>query len=365
MIYSWCTLCKGREDSCAVPDSHKAQGKVVWRADFLLGGRYGTRIRKTYPIGISKKEAEKFEALTIADYERGKYLPKVGHLSKTLFKDFVKTYLENHVKQYMRGSNVEGYRLTHVLSMFGNRPIHTLSHAEGEAYIKERLKDEVSKTTVNREITSLKSMFKWAVDNEYLSIHPFTNLKKFKEENIRIRWLDEKEIAEVLDACLKAGDPDMRDVLLMALYTGFRKANLERVTAHDILGQRIQAVKTKSGKPYDVPISRELGELLNRLVRLRPSGPLLDFHNFRGRFSKIVKWPDVTLHTFRHTFAAQCLKRGIELDVVCKWMGHYSIEFTRSHYGHLCPKREESLINLLSFSSKTPYNNQEIKNETL
>ncbi len=80
----------------------------------------------------------------------------------------------------------------------------------------------------------------------------------------------------------------------------------------------------------------------------RPSGPLLDFSSFRKRFRKVVTDPTVSLHTFRHTFAAQCLKRGIPIDRVCSWMGHYSMEFTRVRYGHLCPNQEHIEIQLLN-----------------
>jgi integrase/recombinase XerD len=198
----------------------------------------------------------------------------------------------------------------------------------------------------------VKAMFKWAVANGYIKENPFANAKKFKVENIRIRWLDNSEIPVILTECTKQGDLDLRDILVFALHTGFRKGNLERVTAHDVNNQRISAVRTKSGKAYEVPISNDLGKLLERLMRLRPSGPLLNFKNFRRRFDAVIKDPSVTLHTFRHTFAAQCLKAGVPIDRVCKWLGHHSMEFTRSHYGHLSPNQEQIEINLLNLGGK-------------
>lgn len=348
MIYIWCVECGGRK--CFQENSHRASRAIKYRADFMLGGRYGKRMRQLFS---TKKDAEAFEYVTLADFKRGTFLPK--DTSKTLTNAFVDEYIEKRVKVYMKGCIPEEYRLKAFRDRFEVRPLNSLSLADWEKYVKERLEKGISKTTINRELTGIKTMFKWGVDNGYLKINPFNKAKKFKEEVIKVRWLNDAEIQSVLAECTKLGDLDLRDIIVVALNTGFRKANLMQVTANDIIGNRIEAKKTKSGKAYQVPINRELANTLNRLVSRHSTGPLLNFYGVKRRFRKVVKDSTISLHTFRHTFAAQCLKRGIPIDRVCAWMGHHSMEFTRAHYGHLCPSQENIEIELLNLGSSKNY----------
>ncbi|MGO9323542.1 MAG: tyrosine-type recombinase/integrase [Terracidiphilus sp.] len=38
------------------------------------------------------------------------------------------------------------------------------------------------------------------------------------------------------------------------------------------------------------------------------------------------------LHRFRHTFGHRCADANVDLDKLCKWMGHHSVEVTRENY---------------------------------
>ncbi len=349
----WCAFCSSRV--CVSESSHRAQRHIQYRADFMLGGRYGKRIRKLFS---NKKDAEAYEYVTMADYKRGTFLPV--DTSKVKFEEFLKQYMEKYVQRHMRGHKEEEYRLRAFALMFNSRPLNSFTINDWSNYVSKRL-ETVGKTTLNRELTSLKGMFQWAIKHGHLKNNPFKEATKFKEEFVKVRWLDDKEIDKILTACTQQGDLGLRDILVFALNTGFRKANLEQVTAHDINNHRIEAKKTKSGKSYQVPINNELNKLLQRLIAHKPSGPLLNFTNFRNRFDAVIKDPTVTLHTFRHTFAAQCLKRGIPIDRVCSWLGHHSMEFTRKHYGHLSPNQEAIEINLLNLGQNVQYSNNKIE----
>lgn len=346
MVYPWCTECLARECPEALANGHRAQRLLQYRADFMVGGRYGKRIRKLFP---TKKDAEAFEYVTLADFKRGSFIP--APKSKLLFKDFYLEYKELKIDRYMRGAKAEDYRLKTFREKFLERPLHLFKVSDWDEYVSMRLKDGIAQTTINRELNSVKTMFKWAVEKGHITTNPFKTVQRFKVLNVKVRWLDEKEISKQLQYVLDSGDTDLHDLLVVALNTGFRKANLERLSAHDIVNNRIQAVKTKSGKAYDVPINSVLAEVLKRLIAARPSGPILNFYNFRKRFDRANLFSDVTLHTYRHTFAAQCLKRGIPIDRVCSWLGHHSVEFTRQHYGHLCPNQEAAEINLLNLGA--------------
>lgn len=362
MVYAWCVKCLARENLCTNAESHRAQNQLRWRVDFYLGGRHGKRVRQTMKEGVTKKEAEKYEHLSIADYERSQILPVVSQKSKMKFKEFIDVYFKEHVIRYLKGAVEEEYRLRFLMNMWKDRPLHSIKHEDGELYIGKRLEEGIAKTTINRELVSIKSMFNWAVDNGYVAKNPLLKVKRFKVDVIRIRWLDDQEIELLKEGCRKLKDFDLEDLIVVGLNCGFRDANLKALTPKSILGNRLQALKTKSGKPYDVPISDVLQERLDKLIRMRAPKALLNFRNIRSRWDQLIKFVglhkpkrdpnNVTIHTLRHTFAAQCLRRRVPLNVVCEWLGHYSIEFTRKHYGHLCPKEEDKYMSQVNIGKE-------------
>lgn len=325
----------------------------------MLGGKYGSYIRRNFPKGTTKAEVTKYQATLIADQVRGKYVQTVGSKGNTGYADFIKEYIQRYVLVRMRGAKFEPYRFVASKKMWENRPIKTISHVEVEDYIQQRLKDGVSKTSINREITSLKVAFRWAMENGYLVASPLSKIKKFKEMVIRPKWLSEEEIEALKKGARDLGDFELEDIIIVAVNSGFRFANLMEITAASILpGDRLQATKTKSGNPYDVPIPSTSKLVLLRLIKEKPFGPLLNFVNFRKRFEKLTKYVglkrkvgdpnNVTVHTLKHTFVSQALRKGIPINVVSKWANHHSVDFTSKHYGHLCPTKEAEDIEKLN-----------------
>ncbi len=341
MVYLWCSTCASRQ--CLNEAQHRANKAVGYRADFMLGGQYGKRIRKLFS---NKKDAENFEHVTMGDFVRGKFI--VSDASKMRFDEFYNVYVSNYINKHTSNPIGERNKLKMFYSLFATRTLNSLSVKDWETYTQKQLDRKINKTSINRYLNTIKSMFNWAVKQKYLISNPLDDAKKFKVHNIRVRWLDDKEIGLYLKRCDELGLFDIKDILIFAMNTGFRKANLERITAHDIMMQRAVALKTKSLKPYDVPINNHFQTVVDRLIKIRPTGPLLNFSNFRKDFRLAIPDETISLHTFRHTFAAQCLKSGIPIDRVCKWLGHHSMEFTRTQYGHLCPNQEAKEIELLN-----------------
>jgi integrase len=44
------------------------------------------------------------------------------------------------------------------------------------------------------------------------------------------------------------------------------------------------------------------------------------------------------LHDLRHTYASLAIRRGVDLLVVSRQLGHHSIKITADLYGHLAPE---------------------------
>lgn len=348
MLQNWCKDCGAPSERCS-----DAKHKHGWRTDFLLGGRRGKRIREFHE---KRDEAIASESDQRTDFRRGKLFP-LETQSKISFKELTDLWHNKHALVRLKTADNERYHLNALERYFQNKPITQLTHSDGEGFIQYSIKHGKRIGAINRDLHTLKSVFNWATKNHYLLTNPFAHVEQVKGDVHRVRWLSKEEFQTLVRTCLEL-DPPLADVVSFGVLTGFRKGNLERVTARDINGDFITASKTKSGKPYDVPISIELRDLLNKLAKGSLTGPLLDTTGLGKRFKSVVKaaglWkgprdPEtVTLHTLRHTFASWYLKNGGDLYKLQKMLGHSSIVMTE-RYAHLAQKDMALQATLLNF----------------
>lgn len=358
-VFAVCSLCGTRRDACIDVSAHKKH--VEWTADVHFS-RNGQRLRKTF---TTKELADTQERHWLTDFDRGVLLPKnvIKAITFNQAADewWAKVMAENRIKNPFRS---ESSRVNMFRAEFGSRLIGSLTLTDGEKWLRERIGSGKAIGTVNRDMKPLKWIMKYAIQKDYISKNPFEDLKEVPGDNIRIRWMTEAEINLLLNTAESLQDRALMDIIMVGLNTGFRKGNLERLTARDIGNVRITARKTKSGKPYDVPISPAIMPILNRLIKDCPTGPLLRTLDLDARFRKAVKAcnlytkkgdPDnVTIHTLRHTFAALYLKNGGDLYKLSKLMGHASMAITERVYAHICPKEIDAQAHLIGTSIKEP-----------
>lgn len=364
-VYPICTECGTRRDKCTESNLHKKA--VRWRADVQFT-RLTPRMRKTYD---TKDLADIQERQWHTDYERGQLLPQ-GKTRVRTFAEIADEWSDmivgqNKIANFM---STERYRVERLKRQFGELASRTvvdkegrrktvlLTFDDGEKWINDRLRKGIVVGTVNRDMKPLRWILAYALKKGYIDINPISEIKELKGANIRVRWMTEVEVGLLVSAAYKLNDLDLVDVIDVGLNTGFRKGNLERLSARDIGDRLITAVKTKSGKPYDVPISPAIQPRLVQLVAKRPTGPILVTANLDRRFREAVKLAGlykaskdsdrVTIHTMRHTFAALYLKRGGDLFKLSKLLGHANSRITESTYAHICPKDMDAQAPLIS-----------------
>lgn len=358
-VYARCTSCGTRRDHCTDVTAHKRF--VAWTADVKFS-RESPRLRKSFNVDKCEKPrelAEMQERQWKTDYERGQLITKKT-IEAHRFDDVAEEWLTMATAQkIIRDTNrSEKYRVEGFKRAFGARNIGDLQYADGEAWINARVKAGIAVGTINREMKPLNWIMDYAVRKGYCKNNPFREIKQLKGANIHDRWMTHEEVNRLALAARSLGDNDLVDVITIGVNTGFRLGNLERLTARDIANNRLEAAITKSGTPYSVPIAPAIVRTLQRLVKLRPSGPLLNTVKIGDRFRAAAKaaglYSDksdlqrVTIHTLRHTFAVLYLKRGGDLYKLSKLLGHASTAITDKTYARLCPQEKDAQAPLMS-----------------
>ena len=234
--------------------------------------------------------------------------------------------------------------------------IRTLHEPTIARYAKARL-GEVSAFTVANELTVLRHMLRLARKWGYLDRVPDIELPKRPEW--RQRYLEECEIARLLDACRKSRNPYLAAIVTIALNTGMRKAEIlelswERV---DLSTGRITLYRTKSGKPRGVPMNRAV---YDALVALEPNADQragLVFKRSQERacgqirtaFATALKRAEIIsfrFHDLRHTAASHMVMRGASLKDVQEILGHADMKMTM-RYAHLSPAHLRATVDRL------------------
>jgi integrase len=253
------------------------------------------------------------------------------------------------------------------------------AHLDGEgfAYATEYL-----------ELTTLKQVLKWLVDEGHLPPSGLVRLPLSKPQGTATYCWRHEEVRAMVRLCRESEDLGwLADVLTALACTGLRiselaalrrsdvdrEKNLITLTDDSTRGRRKagqQARQTKSGRSRSFPIH---GDLLEVLDGLTPATDGLVFHGPRGGRLKpdtlrqvLIRevlaplqerfatphgesgFADGRLHSFRHFFCSACASSGVPERVVMEWLGHSDSKMVR-HYFHLHDDEAQRQMQRLNF----------------
>lgn len=203
-----------------------------------------------------------------------------------------------------------------------------------------------SGSTINKKTSCLNMMFKTAESEWGLKEYP--KAPRRKENKHRIRWMDVDEEEAVLKLVDHLGLADLRDYIIVAIDTGFRRGELLGFKSKDYSQGmlHLHAGETKGDAARSVPATKRVSEVFNRRLNRSVIFQDLNPHTLRWQWEQVRGLmgldddPQFVVHMLRHTCASRMVQRGVPLAVVQKWMGHKKIE-TTLRYAHLAP---ESLL---------------------
>jgi len=277
----------------------------------------------------------------------------IRHIETMSFKDFSQKYLDTHAKPNKNSWERDAIIIKHLTPFFKDRFVTEITAEDIEKY-KVKRSGMVSKSTVNRELDCVKTMFAKAVEWGNANENVTENVKDFKVDNKKTIFLELEELEAFLNACPKW----FRLIMGAYLNTGLRKSELLNLKWSDInwKARIIHVLKTKGGKAIEIPINRRLERILRSVTRHISSEYVFckkngkPWKDLRGSLAKAVKKAElekhVTFHTLRHTFASHLAMNGEDLYTISRLLGHSSLEMTQ-RYAHLSPGHKARAVERL------------------
>ncbi|WP_353646569.1 site-specific integrase [Mesorhizobium sp. WSM2239] len=237
---------------------------------------------------------------------------------------------------------------------YGNRklgPKRPLADLDPEA-LRRR------KKTMNTLVSILRGAFGLAWENcEIDSDRPVRCLKHLPNfDRPRSVFLSRPECAELVEA----SRPDLRQLILGALYTGCRVRELTNLRVRDVAqeGYGIYIAPSKTYRPRFVFLPDEGMAFFLSACREKKPDELVFLnadgrqwsdrykHLFRDLIDRKGLPRDTVFHSLRHTYASQLVQAGASLAVVAKQLGHADTATVDRIYGHLAPDQTEAELTL-------------------
>ena len=270
-------------------------------------------------------------------------------------------------------------------------PLAALSSFAIEKWRTARLtEDEVTASTINRDLAVLRGALSRAVEWKFLIAHPMAAVKAAKTDPIgHVRYLSAAETARLV-AALDARDTARRrarqranrwravrkyalfaerghytdhltPLVLVALNTGLRRGELFALLWGDVdlLGARLTvraAVRgaAKSGVSRVLPLNPAALRVLRawhpvnapidaRVFPGKDGAPLDSIKKSWGALVAAAKINNFRFHDCRHDFASRLVMAGVDLNTVRELLGHADIKMTL-RYAHLAPEHKAAAV---------------------
>jgi integrase len=250
----------------------------------------------------------------------------------------------------------QGVQLAWWTKQLGHLRLDQLTPARLTA-CRERLAETRAPATVNRYLAVLSHACtvgsqEWG----WLEASPLRRVRRLREPQGRVRWLDDAERHRLLDACARSPNRLLLPVVVLALATGARKQELLGLTWRevDLRRARLLLLVTKTGERRSVPLTGRALTELQTLAKVRRLDTALVFPGRDGRAPLDIRhaWQqavreaglsDFRFHDLRHCCASYLAMHGASLVEIAEVLGHKTLQMVK-RYAHLAEAHTAQVV---------------------
>ncbi len=351
----------------SIREHMKKSGEKTYHAEVRLKG-FPTQ-RASFR---TKSQAKKWVQDTESAIRDGRYSSTAASRRYTvneLIDRFIKQYLSKHPKYFKQKVLLLQRWQTELGNLFLAEV--TPSHL---ADIRDKLLEEMtpkgtkrSPSTANRYLAAFSRVLSFGVKElGWIQENPMQKITKPKESKGRDRFLSQEEIERLLLACKDSSNPNLYQIVSIAILTAMRYGEIVSLQWSDInFDHRFLTIQeTKNGSKRVIPLTDKLIEIL-KLCPSYGSEPN-DFIfttgkqstsdkpiSIRKSFGNALKKAHIEkfrFHDLRHTAASHLAMTGATQGELMEILGHRTPTMTRryAHFsqGHIAKlmERTSSLI---------------------
>lgn len=220
-------------------------------------------------------------------------------------------------------------------------------------WLSKRLDSEICNNSNARALSSLRSLYIFWNENNYIQNNKIFKIKspKIKAPLPRaIDFLDIKKIIETIENYHQDSWENKRDlaILFVVFGCGLRISEALSLTKVALQNQQNIIIKGKGDKERMVPllpiILQKINDYLNSCpfpisnnqpIFLSKNNKSMHRSNFAKTISQVRKKlnlsENVTPHSFRHAFATELLNENVDLRTIQELLGHASLSTTQRY----------------------------------
>ena len=235
------------------------------------------------------------------------------------------------------------------------KSLKSLDNNDLKAYVQS-INKSMSAKSVSRNISTLKSFYKFLMIEKYVNKSPLTNVVNPKVKKELPKVLSEEEVIKLLDFQINDNYGYRNKAMLELMYSsGLRVSELINLKMTDVdLELELVRIFGKGSKERIIPLGAYASLALKEYITYY-RGSLLKKKNSdylflssrgdkmtRQAFFKILKKiakeqgikTEFSPHTLRHSFATHLLKHGADLRSIQELLGHSDVSSTQI-YTHI------------------------------